>query len=63
MSAKHPMKRLPSPDEPLHDYHRLPAGPPPESWRASQDVGQDDPGPVRFAYNDDAEMLLRFGWG
>lgn len=63
MSDKPPVKRLPSQDDPLPDYHRLPTAPPPESWRASQEVGQDDHGPARFAYNDDAEMLLRFGWG
>ncbi len=63
MSAKRPVKRLPSPDEPRPDYHRLPTSPPPETWHTTQDVTLVAPSPPRFAYDDDSELLLRFGWG
>jgi hypothetical protein len=43
------------------DYTHLPESPPPDQWKASQEVLPLDPGPARFAYNEDADMILRFG--
>lgn len=42
------------------DYRHLPANPPPAQWHATQDVRPLDQGPQRFAYNDDADIILRY---
>lgn len=61
MSDEHVVKQIPTADEPRPDYRHLPANPPPQTWRAQQEVLPFDPGPGRFAYNDDAAMILQYG--
>jgi hypothetical protein len=45
---------------PARDFRHLPEAPAREQWCTSEDVRTVDPGPRRFAYSDDADLVLRY---
>ena len=58
-AARAHTRGMPEPAE-QRDFSRLPPTPPPSQWVASQDVRPLDKGPQRLAYNDDADLILRY---
>lgn len=42
------------------DYSHLPATPPPSQWRTTQDATPPNPGPLPLAYDDDADLVMRY---
>lgn len=45
---------------PRPDYHHLPERPDPSTWVTSEDVTPPNPGPQRFAFNEDVFLIERY---